>query len=125
MRVPIYGSALHIGIGKTPQECVDALPKRIGRRIELSAEDDEWDGDTVALGDGNFCILILDDGGISTETLFHETAHAGLLICRHHHVTVDSDNDEAFAYLQGWIGKQLMQKVEAYKARNKTSASRA
>jgi len=120
MRIPIYGSKLHVGIGADPASCITALPADIRRAV--SEEDkaklltNEWAGYTLDFEDGNYAILLCDDaGGINVSTIFHEVGHTTLYVCERHGVTITSGSHEAFAYLAGWIGEQVMIRVEAWR----------
>lgn len=120
MRIPIYGSKLHIGIGVDPASCLASLPVNIQRAI--GEEDktkllaDGWAGYSVDFEDGNYAILLCDDcPGIEMSTVFHEVGHTTLYVCERHGVTITSDGHEAFAYLTGWIGEQVMLRIAAWR----------
>lgn len=110
MRVPLYGSCIYVGIGKTEAECVRCLPASLRKHIELPASC--WAGCFADLGDGDFAILLrVRDGGVYYTDIFHEVEHATAGLCAYHGIKMDPDNDEAIAYLQGWIGEWVMGEI--------------
>lgn len=44
------------------------------------------------------------------EVIVHELSHVVFIILGDVNITVDMYNDEAFAYLQGWLMKEIMDK---------------
>lgn len=129
MRVPIYGSYLHIGVGHTQEECVSQLPRHIQPHVQKELpKDTEWEGYTFDLLDGHFAVLLRSDdkGQVSIRSVFHEVGHVSAWICYYHQVRICPKDHEAYAYLQGWVGARVMKAVEAYyRRRHRTLNKRA
>lgn len=127
MRIPIYGSQLHIGIGRTQEECVAMLPGHIKPHIEKELPSDQnWDGHTFDLLDGHFAVLLKSNAKdvIPVDAIFHEVGHVSAWICYYHQVRICPKDHEAYAYLQGWVGKQIMKAVEAFYRRVRRSLNK-
>lgn len=111
MRVPLYGSCIWLGTGKDAGACLRSLPTCVRKRA--IAPQDDWSGCFVDLEDGDFIVMLKTDGGhVDCTDIFHEIEHATMAICKRHGIVCDPDNDEAAAYLQGWLGEWLMRELK-------------
>lgn len=123
MRVPIYGSYLHIGIGASPEACITALPKHVRPHVQkLLPADPQWDGYTFDIDDGHFVVLLRPDpatGIVATTTIFHEVGHVSAWICHYHQVRICPKDHEAYAHLQGWVGTKVVKRLAAYYKRHR------
>ena len=123
MRVPIYRSHLHIGIGASSEECVAALPAHVRPHVQkLLPADNAWDGYTFDIEDGHFVVLLRVDpasGDVPVDAIFHEVGHVSAWICHYHQVRICPKDHEAYAHLQGWVGKEVTKRLRTYYGRHR------
>lgn len=109
MRVPLYESCIYLGTGADNAACCRTLPKRLRRCVSEALPGPDWEGCFIDTEAGDFAILLKTTGKtVDIATVFHEVEHAVSALCKYHGLVCDPDNDEASAYLQGWLGEWLM-----------------
>lgn len=105
----IYPRKLWITYDATPEELNEKFPSGdyFGNRFK---DEEGYYGITyrTADKDNKGGVLIRFDGkedSMSPSSMIHEAIHAAGHICKYVGIVADFDNDEAFAYLAGFIVK--------------------
>lgn len=64
---------------------------------------------------GNYLAVVFDAKlGLDVNTIAHESIHIKNAVLRHAGIKHDFDNDEAEAYLTGWIAEQIYKAWKRY-----------
>jgi hypothetical protein len=103
-----------ICLGTTEQQIKEYATKRFencftDRELELLSELSKKKGYTLRLENGAYLLwtALFPTTPEGFEHLAHETFHVADLMLRRAGLTLSDDSDEAFAYLIGWITKNI------------------
>jgi hypothetical protein len=91
--IPVYEIDVRLSV-------VNGIQNTLGGEFKEAAA-------TTFMYDDAICI-VFDVNSLSVDVLFHESLHAVNYVCSTRGMTHDPENDEAQAYLIGYIGERVV-----------------
>lgn len=107
IKVPFYSQILHIIISDDVEKEISEIKKK----FELDAQHFNFSGYSERIGQHH--LLLINNKHLKNEidvveTVCHEAFHISNFIMKRIGIKPDVNNDEAQAYLLGWIVEQTM-----------------
>lgn len=114
VEIPIYDQVVYIYIVDSIRDSYHTSPTL---RKLIKKENCDWDGDSelsgLILEVARFAILLKIDT-LDDELISHEVFHITKAILKHTSIgpTLTDKNEETWAYLNGWLNKEVRKKLK-------------
>lgn len=104
IRIPIYHRTLHVCVG-------DEQFTKTCKKLKISEENSRCNSQGAVLCHPSAGLILYIGDTRQSDTLVHECVHVASFILDMAGIPVTSKDDEALAYLTGYVWKEVVSKV--------------